>query len=413
MGQVRTDVRVREILGSFVLRDCRLSEHPEIAAHARFLHRGSELRNVAEAGGLVRELPEALDRLPVDPPSGLSGYVFMRNQYCVVSDMALSPFRMAQQPALERSFLGLPIPGEGPPLGVLSFSSQRQHFFGEADIGRAALLASVLAYSVQPPRGSTAVARGLGQALRQARLDLGMTQEKVADLCGTSRVAVSRWEAGSQPPSYGPLKRWLFALGLLESQETGLVTVVDVSDELLRLLRRNPEELGTLTPAAFEGLVADRLDKMGYEVNLTGDTAMRDGGIDLIAVPRSAGVGSYLLAGQAKHHRSAGKTGRPAVDRLLSWKDRPFRLGLLVTNTFFTKDALWLASQDPAREFLRLRDFDDLKRWLADEFWSPEEWRELPDAILLAPGVEVQVPKVRLEGWRAVWPRLKGITEEE
>jgi hypothetical protein len=98
------------------------------------------------------------------------------------------------------------------------------------------------------------------------------------------------------------------------------------------------------------------------------------------------------------------KTGREAVDRLLAWQGGIFRLGLLVTNTSFTKDAIWVASEDRNKNFLLLRDFEDLKRWLQDNFWSKEEWREVPDEIVLAPGVVVQVPKPMLTTTRMLWP---------
>jgi hypothetical protein len=44
--------------------------------------------------------------------------------------------------------------------------------------------------------------------------------------------------------------------------------------------------------------------------------------------------------------------------------ETPFRVGLLVTNTGFRRDAVFAATQEQNRSFLRLRDFNDLKRWL-------------------------------------------------
>jgi predicted Mrr-cat superfamily restriction endonuclease len=135
---------------------------------------------------------------------------------------------------------------------------------------------------------------------------------------------------------------------------------------------------------------------MGYNVTLTGATNRKDGGIDLIAVPKTANLGSIVIAGQMKHHRDDHKTGREAVDRLLSWKDSYFGVGLLVTNTSFTRDAVWAAQQERNQHFLRLRDFTDLKRWLQDQYGTEEDWREIPDRIELAPGVFVEIPKPRI-----------------
>jgi predicted Mrr-cat superfamily restriction endonuclease len=135
---------------------------------------------------------------------------------------------------------------------------------------------------------------------------------------------------------------------------------------------------------------------MGFNVTLTGATNFKDGGIDIIAAPRTMNVGSTVLAVQVKHHCDEQKTGRDAVDRLAAWKGTPFGAGLLVTNTGFTKDAVWAAMQEQNRPFLRLRDFNDLKRWLEDQYGDPEDWREIPDRIELAPGVFIQIPKPRL-----------------
>ena len=109
---------------------------------------------------------------------------------------------------------------------------------------------------------------------------------------------------------------------------------------------------------------------MGYDVTAhRGRTNRgRDGGIDLIAVPKIRTVGSFLMAAQVKHHRGDSATGRSDVDRLLAWKDSPFRVGLMVTNASFTRDARWLADQASNKAFLRLRDFEDLKRWLRGQF---------------------------------------------
>ena len=45
------------------------------------------------------------------------------------------------------------------------------------------------------------------------------------------------------------------------------------------------------------------------------------------------------------------KTVRDAVDRLLAWKGTEIGVAMLVTNTSFTKDAIWTAAQDRNRHF--------------------------------------------------------------
>jgi hypothetical protein len=193
-------------------------------------------------------------------------------------------------------------------------------------------------------------------------------------------------------------------LGLLGGGRAEIITVADATPHLLELLRRDPGRLSELSAEQFELLVAERLDRMGYAVQRTGATNLKDGGIDIIAMPKTADVASVLLAVQVKHHRGARPTGRDAVDRLLAWQNTAFRLGMLVTNTRFTRDAVWTASQDPGRHFLRLRDFVDLTRWLRGVFNSELDWREIPDSVELAPGVSVHIPKARFMEAGVVWP---------
>jgi hypothetical protein len=181
---------------------------------------------------------------------------------------------------------------------------------------------------------------------------------------------------------------------VLPSEEPGLlVEFIGFSPELLRYLQEDSQRLRLLTPEQFEHLVADRLDRMGYNVMLTGRTNSRDGGIDLIAVPKRSDPGSVIIAAQVKHHREKARTGREAVDRLLAWKDSVFGVGLLVTNTEFTRDAIWTAQRESNRHFVRLRDSADLKRWLGGQFGDQQDWRELPDSIEVAPGIVIQIPK--------------------
>ena len=184
-------------------------------------------------------------------------------------------------------------------------------------------------------------------------------------------------------------------LGLF-APRSSIVQVVNATPELIKLLRRNPENLRQLTPEAFEHLVADRLDRMGFDVALTGGVNTCDGGIDIIATPKQRNAASFLLAAQVKHHSTGQPATRADVDRLLAWKDSVFRLGLIVTNTRFTASARWVAERNTNRAFLRLREFADLKRWLYDNFSDNEDWSEIPTSIELAPGIVVQVPKLYL-----------------
>lgn len=212
-----------------------------------------------------------------------------------------------------------------------------------------------------------------------------------SDGVGVVITDLQTWENSRRSPAEPKKYRWQ-ALGLVSPPNTTIARVVGFSPELLRFIQEDPERLRALTPEQFEHFVAELLDRMGYEVVLTGATNRKDGGIDLVAAPKVARVGSVVIAGQVKHHRDR-KTEREAVDRLLAWKDSYFGVGLLVTNTAFTKDAVWTAMQEQNRRFLRLRDFTDLKRWLEGRFDDEADWRETPSHVELAPGVIVEIPR--------------------
>jgi transcriptional regulator with XRE-family HTH domain len=398
-----------DLIGDFVFRDRRIADQssPRVSV---FLAEGDILRRVAASGNSPRTLPNLTFRVG----EGITGMAFSRTGLAWAPDMPAS----IREPGDEsiRSFIACPIVVSDKPVGVLNLDSQTKLEFGPTDIPRVQVLSALVGYEVfHLQRRVTVPSRlseELGRVLRSAREELKLTQDDLAALVGTSRIALSRWEAGAQPPSRGPLRRWAAALGLLAGGRPEIITAVDATPQLLEVLRRDPGRLSELSPEQFEVLVAERLDRMGYAIQRTGTTTLRDGGIDIIAVPKAADAASFLLAVQVKHHRGARPTGRDAVDRLLAWQNTAFRLGMLVTNTRFTKDALWTASRDPARHFLRLRDFADLTRWLHGTFGSELDWREIPDSIELAPGVSVHVPKPRFIEAGIEWP-LKNAFEPD
>jgi transcriptional regulator with XRE-family HTH domain len=244
-------------------------------------------------------------------------------------------------------------------------------------------------------------------AIRDSMHSQGITQAELARRLGMSQSTISRALRNPVAIGSGTLARITTALGteLQEGWSAGagmlvrrhaLVHIERFSAESLRELQLDPTKLQFLKPSEFEHFVADRLDRMGFDPTIVGQTKRKDGGIDIIAVPKIRTVAAQLIAVQVKHHTGNRKTGREVVDRLLAWKDTYFALGLLVTNTHFTEDARWLAAEERNKVFLRLREFEDIKRWLEDNFVADAEWRELPPCIVMAPGVVVELPKFPL-----------------
>ena len=300
------------------------------------------------------------------------------------------PYQMPHYKAKGAGSYGVRFEKQG--LGYVEIGASRQ--LEQDEYERVELIAAVLVYCLC--RDRLLLAHHIGEILKEVRTSLDISQEDVATHTGTGRFAVWKWEAGAQAPSISAMYKWCHALGLVSPARRALVRVVDFSPELLRFLQEDPTRLRQLTPEKFERFAAERLDRMGYNVTLTGASNRKDGGIDLIAVPKLANLGYHVIAGQVKHHRGDQRTGRDAVDRLLAWKDSYFGVGLLVTNTSFTHDAVWTAQQERNTRFLRLRDFTDLKRWLEDRFGEEKDWRELPDQIELAPGVVIEIPRPRI-----------------
>ncbi len=254
-------------------------------------------------------------------------------------------------------------------------------------------LSRIVEYLASPVNLRRRTFRTLADTLAAVRRSRSLTQVRLGQIMGRGRITVSAWEIGMQLPSAGQLMQWLKALGLVAPPTGATVTALDITDHLLSILREDPNQLRNLSPEQFEKFIATRFDLMGFAVTRTGGCNRKDGGIDIIATPKLWTPVPFLLAVQVKHHEAGKRVGRTDVDRLLAWKGRQFHLGMLVTNSRFTEDARWLAAKESNRQFLRLRDFEDLKRWLEENFASEMDWREIPTHVELAPRVIIEVPR--------------------
>ena len=130
---------------------------------------------------------------------------------------------------------------------------------------------------------------------------------------------------------------------------------------------------------------------MGYEPRRLGRTNQADGGIDVVFWSRNPSTFPILGAAQVKHRRDPSRKVAPHVVRDFAGavNGRQFNSALLVTNTSFTPSAEWYARDHSA--LLRLRGFEDIRRWVAGNFSDDAEWREMPSSIQVAPGVIVPI----------------------
>lgn len=170
------------------------------------------------------------------------------------------------------------------------------------------------------------------------------------------------------------------------------VHVLNITPQPIQELERDPDLLPRLSDATFEELVFNRFEQMGLVVRRIGaGTYQRDGGIDALAWPRSHFPFPFILALQAKHVRLPTRRigPEPVRDLLGVVAAHGFNAGFLVTNTSFTPDAKWFAAQRPA--LLQLRDIEDLRRWLRNEFLREYEWRRMPRTIEVCKGIIVEL----------------------
>jgi transcriptional regulator with XRE-family HTH domain len=145
-------------------------------------------------------------------------------------------------------------------VGTLCLATPYLGYFEERHLRPVQLLATLLAYSLSyHPKNKTPASIELGQVLKEVRQDLGITQETLSERLGQSRITVSHWESGAQPPSQRLLCQWCNALNLLSPPNKSLISLVDISPQLLELLREDPQKLRELTPSQFEQFVAESL----------------------------------------------------------------------------------------------------------------------------------------------------------
>ncbi len=133
--------------------------------------------------------------------------------------------------------------------------------------------------------------------------------------------------------------------------------VIDMA--FYRMLNQHPELLRTLDWRAFERLLADLLERCGYEIELQRGT--KDGGVDLFAIKSDATFGPQRYLLQAKRWKS--KVGVEPV-RQLAFLHSHYGMtkSCLATTASFTRGALELGSQYQWQ--LELRDFEGIKKWV-------------------------------------------------
>ena len=115
-----------------------------------------------------------------------------------------------------------------------------------------------------------------------------------------------------------------------------------------------------LTPRQFEQMLAELLDDMGWEVELT--QATRDGGKDILAYMNTE-LGRLLCLVDAKRYREDRTIGVGMVRTLYGTLcDYQANSAMMVTTSSFSPDAKEFQQRHQYQ--LTLRDYSDVVKWI-------------------------------------------------
>ena len=136
--------------------------------------------------------------------------------------------------------------------------------------------------------------------------------------------------------------------------------IISTNISFIERLKKSPQAIYDLSPRQYEELLADLLEDMGYEIELT--PATRDGGKDIMAYMNTA-HGKILCLVEAKRYRADRTVGVGLVRELFgTLADANATSAMLVTTSSFSPDAK--AFQRRHEYKLALRDYGNVVSWI-------------------------------------------------
>lgn len=136
--------------------------------------------------------------------------------------------------------------------------------------------------------------------------------------------------------------------------------IMMVNEALVERLRLHPQAMYDLPPRKFEELIAELLDDLGYEVELTPATG--DGGKDILAYMTTP-HGRVLCLVEAKRYKRDHRVGVELVRQLYgTLADSEATSAMLVTTSSFMPGAR--SFQQRHRYRLDLRDYGNIVEWI-------------------------------------------------
>lgn len=131
-------------------------------------------------------------------------------------------------------------------------------------------------------------------------------------------------------------------------------------NELISKIALNPELMRKLPPSKFEELIAELLSREGLKVKLTPKT--HDGGKDILVYCNSP-IGQHLYIVECKRYAENNPVGVSLVRSLYGVIEKDNATsGLLVTTSYFTKDAISFC--DAIKYKIELKDYYSIVQWI-------------------------------------------------
>lgn len=145
---------------------------------------------------------------------------------------------------------------------------------------------------------------------------------------------------------------------LIESPEFQ-ISIATLSETIALELQKNPEAIRNLTPRQFEELVAELMEKSGYEVELT--QKARDGGVDIYAVKKDA-FGKFLTIVDCKKYRADRTIGIEFVRQMVGTMQIEDASHAMVASTSsFSSVAKGFEAEHKYK--ISLKDHSDIVNW--------------------------------------------------
>ncbi len=148
----------------------------------------------------------------------------------------------------------------------------------------------------------------------------------------------------------------------IDVEKSPIIILSPINDKVLKYLSENPEAFYQLSDNDFENVMAEIYSKLGYDVTRTQLT--RDGGKDII-IRKTELLGDFIYYVECKKYAPKRHVGVGIVRNLVGTinTDR-VNGGILVTTSFFTRDARKYVLDNKWNYQIKMHDYDAIQKIL-------------------------------------------------